>query len=210
MNNYDGPGVGRLTQKIASSSIPWPLPGLLLLQVNTDRCIISVPTSWGLTFSSYPWRLNKIWVYPRRKNQFFTPKSTFFYPTLKEILNSPWRIPLILTPGGYIMTSLVTSLVLICFDHLNVFDTPSGPCVVQRLFLHNVWDRSPSDNNFKQTLWKGRSCCHWRIWWERLVMVIIHFTVLHLWSVIYYILGWFFITFMVGITCMVEFYDIYG
>ena len=170
----------------------------------------------GPTFSSYPWRLNKIWVYPRRKNWFFTPKSTFFYPTLKEILNSPRRIPLILTPGRYIMTSLVTSLVLICFDHLNVFDTPSGPCVVQRLFLHNVWDRSPSDYNFKQTLWRGRSCCHWRIWWERLVMVIIHFTVLHLWSVIYYILGWFllhlrwvlhvwlsFMTFMVSVTFMV-------
>ena len=114
------------------------------------------------------------------------------------------------------MTSLVTSLVLICFDHLNVFDTPSGPCVVQRLFLHNVWGRSPSDYNFKQTLWKGRSRCHWRIWWERLVMVIIHFTVLHLWSVIYYILGWFllhlrwllhvwlsFMTFMVSVTFMV-------
>lgn len=97
------------------------------------------------------------------------------------------------------MTSLVPSLFLICFDHLNVFDTPSGPCVVQRLFLYNVWDRSPSDYNFKQTLWKRRSCCHWCIWWERLVTVI-HFTVLHLWSVIYYISkGLVFISFMVGI-----------
>ena len=151
-------------------------------------------------------------LYPQRIPQFFNLP-------LKKSLTYPWRIPLILTPEGYIMTSLVTSLVLICFDHLNVFDTPSGPCVVQRLFLHNVWDRSPSDYNFKQTLWKRRSCCHWRIWWERLVMVIItiiHFTVLHLWSVIYYILGWFllhlrwvlhvwlsFMTFMVSVTFMV-------
>ena len=26
--NYDGPGVGHLTQSIALSSNPWPLPGL--------------------------------------------------------------------------------------------------------------------------------------------------------------------------------------
>ena len=118
-----------------------------------------------------------------------SPKNSpiIFTLPLKKSLTYPWRIPLILTQGGYIMTSLATSLFLICFDNLNVFDTPSGPCVVQRLFLHNVRDRSPSDYNFKQTLWKRRSCCHWCIWWERLViMVIIHFTVLDLWSVIYY------------------------
>lgn len=131
-------------------------------------------------------------LYPQRIPQFFTL-------SLKKSLTYHWRIPLILTQGGYIMTSLATSLFLICFNHLNVFDTPSGPCVVQRLFLHNVRDRSPSDYNFKQTLWKRRSCCHWCIWWERLVIMVI---ILHL--------GLVFISFTVDITYVVDFYDIYG
>ena len=42
LTKYDGPGVGHLTPKIASSSNPRPLPGLPLpfLQINIDSCII--------------------------------------------------------------------------------------------------------------------------------------------------------------------------